>query len=201
MDKKGKKNTVKAGDAGAKVEETRAVPKSNAPKAGEVVDGAKKPKTLIPDIIRGRMPIAVVYLVRYGDNKGEETKDLAVLFGTTVGKISDVKKGNTFGYLTEDFRPTANQKNEGIAWLKRHVGYKDGKVDKLIDELEGMKEPTAEQAKKFEDARVAARGQKTTTKTGAVADAGGGNRRKAPEKTKKAEKVEGDKPTAKDLLK
>ena len=190
-------------------------PKSNLPEGtgtdtgteGTGVDTKapeKKEKNLIPNIIRGRMPIAVVHMVRYGDQKNGETKALADLFGTTVGKITDIKKKSTFAYLPENFRPTQAQKDEGIAWLQKHVGYSEGKVDVLITELENTKVATAEEAAAFESVRVQNRGQLATTKTGAPADAGGGNRqapkakpaaKKEPEKGKEPEK-----PSAKDLI-
>lgn len=162
-------------------------PKSNLPEgAGTEGAGAeakapeKKEKNLIPNIIRGRMPIAVVYMVRYGDQKNGETKALADMFGTTVGKITDIKKKSTFAYLPENFRPTQAQKDEGIAWLQKHVGYSEGKVDVLITELENTKVATAEEAAAFEAVRVQNRGQLATTKSGAPADAGGGNRQAKP---------------------
>lgn len=158
------------------------VPTTNLPKS----DAPKKEKKLIEGITRGRMPIAVVYMVRFGDQKDESTKELATLFGTTVGKITDIKKVSTFAYLKADFKPTEAQKEEGIAWLKRHVGYETGVVDGLIDELEGMKAATADEAAKIEATRAKAKGQLAKTKEGKEADAGGGNRTK---------------PAAKDLLK
>jgi len=140
-------------------------------------------------------------LVRFGDQKLGETKDLAPMFGTTVGKITDIKKRSTFAYLTEEFAPTEAQKAEGIAWLQRHVGYKDGKVDTLINELESIDVATAEEAAALETKRIAAKGQASTTKAGTVADAGGGNRRKAAEKAPEAvSETKGSKPSAKDLL-
>lgn len=174
------------------------VPKTNVPGAeGE----AKKEKKLIPDIIRGRMPIAVVAMVRFGDNKNLETKELADLFGTTVGKIADIKKGSTFGYLKDGFKPNALQKEEGVLWLQRHVGFKEGKVDKLISELEGAKEASPEEAASYEAARVAARGQKAVKKDGTpVTNAGGGNRSGAKKAEAKPEKPQAEKPKAKDLL-
>jgi hypothetical protein len=172
------------------------VPKSNVPKK-EAVEGEKKEKKLIPDIIRGRMPIAVVAMVRFGDQKMGATKDLAKMFGTTVGKIDDIKKKHTFAYLPDAFRPTKEQKEEGIEWLKQHVDFKKGGVDVLINELEKTKVATAEDVAAYEKLRVAARGQKPTTKTGEKADAGGGNRMKAPAAKAAAPAAKTD---AKDLL-
>lgn len=136
-------------------------------------------------IINGRMPVAVVAQIRFGSNKSDATKDLAAMYGTTVGKIDDIKKNRNFAYVDANFRPTAEQKAEGIAWLQRHPKFKDGSVDKIITELETSAEASAEEAAKFLEARVAARGQSTTTKTGETADGGGGNRRQPSKKAKK----------------
>lgn len=148
------------------------------------------------EIIRGRMPVAVVALVRFGDQKGGSTKDLAKMFGTTVGKIDDIKKLRNFEYVKQDFKPTAEQKQDAVEWLQRHPQFNEGVVDKLLNELESMEIATEEEAAAFASARTAARGQNPKTKTGEVADAGGGNNRKGGKKAKKeveeATPVEGD---------
>lgn len=130
------------------------------------------------EIIRGRMPVAVVYMARYGNKKGESTKIKADKFGTTVGKIDDIAKGRNFAYVTEAFRPTQEQKDQALEWLKRHPHYDGQNVDELVNELEAIPVATTEEAAAFEAARVAARGQTPKTKTGETADAGGGNNRK-----------------------
>ena len=143
-----------------------------------------------PNIIQGRMPVAVVHLLRFGDSKGGATKDLAVAFGTTVGKVDDVKKKRNFAYVVEDTRFTDEQIAEGIEWLRRHPKYDEANVDNLVNELESYTRATEEESKAFAEARTAARGQPTTTKTGEVADGGGGNRRKG--KKAKKEEAAGD---------
>jgi hypothetical protein len=165
------------------------------------------PSTVAPkvvaEIIRGRMPIAVVHQIRFGDQKGEATKTLATMFGTTVGKIDDIKKNRNFSYVTATFVPTQAQKDEGIAWLQKHPKFSDGSVDKLINELEATPVATAEDAAAFEAIRTAARGQKATNADGTAIAAGGGNRTKAPKKATAAP-VEGapaaGEPNAADLL-
>ena len=142
-------------------------------------------KKVNPNIINGRMPVAVVAQIRFGNNKGDATKDLAAMYGTTVGKIDDIKKNRNFAYVGADFKPTQEQIDQGLEWLKRHPKYNEGTVDKIIQELETTPVATAEEAAKFEADRVAARGQSVTTKDGAVANGGGGNRRK-PRKPRKA---------------
>jgi len=143
-------------------------------------------KKVNPNIINGRMPVAVVAQIRFGNNKGDATKELAAMYGTTVGKIDDIKKNRNFAYVGADFKPTQEQIDQGLEWLKRHPKWSTGEVDKVITELENTQVATAEEAAKFEADRVAARGQTVTTKDGAVADGGGGNRRK-PKKAKSDE--------------
>jgi hypothetical protein len=129
------------------------------------------------DIIRGRMPIVVVYAVKHGDQRNETTAALAKLFGTTTGKIDDIKKERGFKYVKDNFAPTALQKADGIEYLKRHPEYSKGAVDKLIDEIDSYVEATPDEAKAFEVARASAHGQPFRKKTGEpVTDAGGGNR-------------------------
>lgn len=135
-------------------------------------------------IINGRMPVAVVAQIRFGNNKGDATKALADMYGTTVGKIDDIKKNRNFAYVDASFKPTAAMKEEGVAWLQRHPKYSTGSVDAVINELESTPEAAEEDAAAFAAARTAARGQPVTTKEGEVADAGGGNRRQ-PRKSKK----------------
>ena len=139
-----------------------------------------------PNIIQGRMPVAMVHLLRVGNSKGGATKELAVKFGTTVGKVDDVKKNRNFAYVVEDTRFTQAQIDEGLEWLQRHPKYDESDVDALVVELESYTVATDEEAKAFEAARTAARGQPTKTKDGEIADGGGGNRRKSPKKKAKA---------------
>lgn len=136
-------------------------------------------------IICGRMPVAVVAQIRFGNNKGDATKALADMYGTTVGKIDDIKKNRNFAYVTADFKPTAAMKEEGVAWLQRHPKFSTGSVDEVITELETAVEATEEEANAFAGVRKVAKAQPTVTKEGEpVVDAGGGNRR-APRKGKK----------------
>lgn len=136
------------------------------------------------EIIRGRMPVAIVYLARFGNCKDLATKAAADKFGTTVGKIDDIKKNRNFAYVTETFRPTVEQKAVGMEWLKRHPHYDAQEVDTLVNELEAIPVANTEEAAAFEAARVAARGQNPKTKTGETAEAGGGNNRKKAKKAK-----------------
>lgn len=146
-----------------------------------------KEKAAPAEIIRGRMPVAIVYLARFGNMKADSTKAKADKFGTTVGKIDDIAKNRNFAYVTENFRPTAEMKTQGLEWLKRHPHYDAQNVDTLVNELEAINVATEDEAKAFEAARVAARGQSPKTKEGETANGGGGNNRKA-------KKAKGDAP-------
>ena len=139
----------------------------------------KKEKKLILNIIRGRIPAVLVYAMRFGDNKGLPVKDLAEIFGTTVGKVTDIIKNDEFKYITSEFAPTQVQVNDGIEHMKRHVKYETGNCDKLINELESYELATTAQAEAFLALKKAGRGQSIKTKSGKVANAGGGNKRKA----------------------
>jgi hypothetical protein len=147
---------------------------------------AEDAKTPAPpkEIIRGRMPVGVVFLARFGQMSGEATKVKADAFGTTVGKIDDIAKGRNFAYVKADFKPTEQQKADAKAWLERHPG---GKPEKLLAELEALSVASADEAAAFEAARAANRGQSDKTKDGEPANAGGGNRR-----GKKADKAPAD---------
>lgn len=135
--------------------------------------GTPETKAAPKEIIRGRMPVAVVALARFGTTKDLATKAQADAFGTTVGKIDDIRKNRNFAYVTADFRPTEQQKADGKAWLERHPTG----AEALIAELEAVQVATAEEAAAFETARAGARGQSEKTKSGENADGGGGNRR------------------------
>lgn len=126
------------------------------------------------EIIRGRMPVAVVALARFNPIvTALPTKAAADKLGTTVGKVDDIRKNRNFAYVTEAFKPTEAQKADGIAWLERHPS---GAAD-LVQALKDTPVATAEEAAAFEQTRAANRGQSEKTKTGETADAGGGNRR------------------------
>lgn len=156
-----------------------------------------------PNIIQGRMPVAVVHALRFGSLKGGATKDIAAKAGTTVGKVDDIKKNRNFSYVVEATKFTEAQIAEGIEWLNRHPKYGESGVDALVVELDSYERATEDEAKAFEAARTAARGQPTKTKEGEVANGGGGNRR--GKKAKKEVAAEGTaevaaEPTAADLI-
>lgn len=150
------------------------------------------------EIIRGRMPVMCVYLARF-EFKFDTPKDLAAKFGTTVGKIMDIRGEANFKYVTETFRPTSEQKKEGIEWLRRHPYYDAQNVDQIVTMIDNFPLATDAEAAAYAEISRRYRAQLPKTKTGEVADAGGGNRQK-PKKTKNTDAPESPEPSAEELL-
>lgn len=96
-----------------------------APAAGSAPDsnvaGAEKPKRAPKnpenklDIINGRLPLALVYAIRFKE-VGKPTGETAKKYGTSVGKVFDIVKGRNFGYVTEGYKPSADEVAAANAW-------------------------------------------------------------------------------------
>lgn len=127
-----------------------------------------------PAIIRGRIALAIVYLIRFSELPEATTKALAEKYGTTVGKVDDIRKNRNFAYVTEDVRFTQEQINEGLAYIAQHED-EDHRVA-VTDLLNGLEIATAEQAAAFAGVKKKAGGQPRTDGEGNVIEAGGGNR-------------------------
>lgn len=142
------------------------------------------------EIINGRMPIAAVYVARFEFADGPAS-EVANQFGTTVGKIADIRKGSNFGYITADTKFTAEQKQDALDWIKRHPNYDEANADEVFVKIESLPEATQEDIAAFEAARKEARGQRPATGN---ENAGGGNRRgrKPKAKVEEVEEVEND---------
>lgn len=150
---------------------------------------AKAPAKPKVDIIRGRMPVAMVYTVRFG-KLAEGGANCQRLFATTVGKIYDIEKNRNFSYVTEEVKFTQAQIDEGIEWIGHHPMFDEEGAQMVADYLNALPVADEAAAAKFEETRKAARGQSATTKDGEKAEAGGGNRRKS--KSKKETEADSD---------
>lgn len=132
-------------------------------------------KTLA-NIVRGTMPVALVAVIRFNYKEGKEG-DVAKTFGTTSGKVADIRKNRNFAYVTEDFVPTQEQKDAAVEWMKQVPDYDKVGADAVITLIEKNPAATAEQAAAFLAKRTASRPKtvKTpsaaTTTTGAAAAA------------------------------
>lgn len=92
--------------AGAAVE----VPGSTTPDAtSEKAPRAPKDPAKVLNIINGRMPLPLVFCIRYKEPKEAKAADIAKAYGTSVGKVFDIRKGSNFGYITESYKPSAEE--------------------------------------------------------------------------------------------
>lgn len=162
-----------------------------------------------PAIIRGRIALAIVYLIRFVESAEVGTKALAEKYGTTVGKIDDIRKNRNFAYVTEDVKFTQEQIQEGINYIAAHKDSDQAVV--VTDMLNELPIATAEEAEAFAGVKRKAGAQPRTDADGNVIEAGGGNRQKpskkkkdaAPEAEADAEaptEPAADEPAAEDLL-
>lgn len=149
-------------------------------------------------IVRGRLPLIFVHAIRFDKVlNAMGNKDLAAKFGTSVGKVFDIKKGRNFGYVLENFKPTAEDVAAAESWIKQ-IGEQNAKGlsaagDKSVlnSTLEAYKTrglASAEEAAAQATARTATR----ATPTPSTGDASKPAAKTAGGKAPKAEKVAAD---------
>ena len=96
--------------------------KSKAPavtdESGKQEADAPKEKVLL-DIINGRMPLALVYAIRFEEGSESKDSELATKYKTSVGKISDIRKSRNFGYITEDMNFSKADIDGALAYLQK----------------------------------------------------------------------------------
>ena len=88
--------------------QTGEVPSSTEPTAETKTRAPKDPSKAL-DILNGRMPLPIVYAIRFQEDAGAKNSDLAKKYGTSVGKVFDIRKGSNFGYVTKDYLPSAEE--------------------------------------------------------------------------------------------
>lgn len=158
-----------------------------------------------PAIIRGRIALAIVYLIRFVEAAEQGTKALAEKYGTTVGKIDDIRKNRNFAYVTEDVRFTEEQIKEAVSYIAAHEDSDHAVV--VTDMLNALPIATAEEAEAFAKVKRKAGGQPRLDADGNVIQSGGGNRQKSSKKKAETEQeaeevaeAASDEPEADDLL-
>lgn len=169
-----------------------------APAGGGQVQAAPAPGATPPAapkapaaIVRGVMPVLLVYLIKFESDAAAKDADVAKMFGTTSGKVSDIRKGRNFAYLKKEFKPTAEQKAAAVTWLKAVPGYGEPQ-DKLIVSVEKFPVASEAEAKAFLDGRASSRTK--TPKAAPASETSSGN-------GKAAEPAKTDPKAAKDLTK
>ena len=111
------------------------VPSSNEPTAETKVRAPKDPAKAL-DILNGRMPLPIVYAIRFQEDAGAKNSELAKKYGTSVGKVFDIRKGSNFGYITKDYLPSA----EELAAARAHITTGTSAKGSTLKELGGNPE-------------------------------------------------------------
>lgn len=102
------------------------------------------------DIINGRLPLPLVFLIRFKETG--TNNDLAKKYGTSVGKVFDIKKGRNFGYIDANYLPSAEEMTAAKAWCEtgktakgKSLKEAGGDPDGILSMLGTMTVATAEQ--------------------------------------------------------
>lgn len=109
----------------------------------------RAPKTHLLDIARGRLPIPFVHAIRFTEPAETGNAALAKKYGTSVGKVFDIRKGRNFGYVTKDYVFNADELNAARAWAHEagnHGGDKDALVAFVDSQTVGDAAAVAAQA-------------------------------------------------------
>ena len=115
----GATSDVSGTETGAQIDtqtQTGEVPSSTEPTAETKVRAPKDPSKAL-DILNGRMPLPIVYAIRFQEDAGAKNSDLAKKYGTSVGKVFDIRKGSNFGYIDNTYKPSA----EELAAARAHI--------------------------------------------------------------------------------
>jgi len=123
-------------------------------------------------IVRGRLPLLFVHAIRFDKVlHAMGNKDLAVKFGTSVGKVFDIKKGRNFSYITEGFKPSPDDIAAAEAWIAQ-MGAENAKglvavgdkslAQTTLDEYKARGLASAEDLAKLEAARTSSRAKAPT---------------------------------------
>lgn len=91
------------------------VPDSNVAGAEKAKRAPKNPDNIL-DIINGRLPLALVFLIRFKETG--TTAERAKKFGTSVGKVFDIVKGRNFGYIDATYKPSTDELAAAKAWCE-----------------------------------------------------------------------------------
>lgn len=110
----------------------------------------------LADIIRGRMPAALVHHIRFTcEGKASE---LAKVYHTTPGKVADVLKSSNFKYITEDYVPTADDIAKSLVWADSMAERGDDTgAEDLRNVLNGLTAASDEVCAAQDAARIATR--------------------------------------------
>lgn len=132
-------------------------PSTNDPAVAGATATDKKPRAPknpenILDIINGRLPLPLVYMIRFDKLGAMTTADAAKAFGTSNGKVFDIKKGRNFGYIDASYKPSAEEVTAAKAWCEtgktakgKSLAEAGGKPTEILAALGAMGTATAEE--------------------------------------------------------
>lgn len=110
------------------------------------------PKAPAIEIIRGRMPLPMVFTIRFLHPDASDG-ELAALYRTTAGKVTDIRKRSNFAYVSENYKFTEEQMAAATSRLD-DLDDKDGAV---ATALEGTVLGTSEEISAQDAERISQR--------------------------------------------
>ena len=111
---------------------------------GDAVKKTRAPKTNLLDIARGRLPLLFVHAIRFTEDAAVTNAALAKKYGTSVGKVFDIRKGRNFEYVTKGYKFSAEDLNSARAWA-HEAGKHGGDTDALVKAVDGSTVGTTEE--------------------------------------------------------
>lgn len=116
------------------------------------LDATQEAAKPVIEIIRGRMPVAVVAMIRF-KCAGMGTSAIAAKYRTTIGKVDDILKGRNFGYVVESFVPSEQQIADAKVYLEQLTGENATETLAILEAMGQAEDGGAA----FEEARKASR--------------------------------------------
>lgn len=89
-----------------------------AKKNSEATTTATETTATTVDIIRGRMPMPIVWLIRFEESTASDGAT-AKKYRTTNGKVNDIRKVRNFGYITADSKFSAEDLEAAKAYASQ----------------------------------------------------------------------------------
>lgn len=120
--------------------------------AKEIDEQTETEEAVVVDIVRGRMPLAMVYVIRFVEEGTDG--ELARKYRTTPGKINDIKKNRNFAYVTEDTKFSAAEIDKA---KNRAEQFAEADQEEVIAKLDALEEASEADVTALEDARKATR--------------------------------------------
>ncbi|MAE87223.1 MAG: hypothetical protein CMB80_31105 [Flammeovirgaceae bacterium] len=147
----------------------------------------KKEATPKPDILRGRMPLPLVYTIKFGHTDLNDSQ-VADMYRTTSGKVSDVRKNRNFGYITKEQITFAQDQIDGANARIENLADGDAAAVEEVMETAKIRVATAEEQAAFDESRQGSRKKKGAGEAAAVVPA----EEQTPEEAEEVEEAEAE---------